>query len=109
MCSKTHFRNGFTRLTLERDNAGIEKIYQIDQLEAMKLESNAWTMPRTLCPGIQTATREAATLQAEALQCLKLLELKFQQMVDRLPVSGPTKHELKDEEIVGEVTVSLQN
>ncbi|KAG8747572.1 hypothetical protein FRC10_000708, partial [Ceratobasidium sp. 414] len=41
-CFKAHYRNGFTRLALERDNAGINKIYNISQLEAMKLASLAW-------------------------------------------------------------------
>ncbi|KAG8699077.1 hypothetical protein FRC08_005517 [Ceratobasidium sp. 394] len=42
-CFKAHYRNGFTRLVLQRDNAGIEKIFHIDQLEAMRLASSAWT------------------------------------------------------------------
>ncbi|KAF8749021.1 DDE superfamily endonuclease [Rhizoctonia solani] len=41
-CFKAHHRNGFTQLTLERDNAGDKKIYNIDQLQAMKLAANAW-------------------------------------------------------------------
>ncbi|KAG8746197.1 hypothetical protein FRC10_005713 [Ceratobasidium sp. 414] len=52
----------------------------------------------------ERATRDAATLQAEALQRPRLLELEFQQMMDRLSVSGPTERELTDEEIVGEAT-----
>ncbi|EUC58788.1 DDE superfamily endonuclease, partial [Rhizoctonia solani AG-3 Rhs1AP] len=37
-----HYCNRFTRLALERDNAGIENIYNIDQLQAMKLAATAW-------------------------------------------------------------------
>ncbi|KDN40416.1 hypothetical protein RSAG8_08179, partial [Rhizoctonia solani AG-8 WAC10335] len=41
-CFKAHYCNGFTRLALERSNAGIKKIYNIDQLQDMKLAAAAW-------------------------------------------------------------------
>ncbi|KDN33948.1 hypothetical protein RSAG8_12959, partial [Rhizoctonia solani AG-8 WAC10335] len=41
-CFKAHYCNGFTRLALECGNAGIKKIYNIDQLQDMKLAAAAW-------------------------------------------------------------------
>jgi hypothetical protein len=41
-CFKAHYRNRFARLALDRDDPGIDNIYNISQLDAMSIASNAW-------------------------------------------------------------------
>lgn len=130
-CFKAHYRNGFTRLALERDNAGIAKIYNIDQLQAMKLAATAWDavtpatiancwrharLARPTAPGTNTspddmldaesiAQNEAQALQEEVARHPNLLEPEFVQMMEALTLSQPTKSELTDAEIVEDVRI----
>ena len=41
-CFKAHYRRIFCRRAVDRDDLGFADIYQIDQLEAMKLADEAW-------------------------------------------------------------------
>ncbi|KAB5589225.1 Tigger transposable element-derived protein 4 [Ceratobasidium theobromae] len=119
------------RLALERDNAGIDKIYNITQLQAMNLASAAWecVTPTTitncwrhtrLAPPIlessggthatleedEGAAQEAEELTAEVLRHPNLLEPEFLQMMAMLSLTYPTAPELTDGEIVGQVVLS---
>ncbi|CUA75704.1 Tigger transposable element-derived protein 4 [Mus musculus] [Rhizoctonia solani] len=130
-CFKAHYRNGFTRLALERDNAGIDKIYNIDQLQAMKLAATAWdsVTPRTITncwrhaglalptsPDTEAhidntldaevaAQHEARELQDEVARRPNLLEPEFSQMMEALTLSHPTEQEMTDAEIVDSINV----
>ncbi|QRV83436.1 tigger transposable element-derived protein 6 [Ceratobasidium sp. AG-Ba] len=41
-CFKSRCRNGFVRLSIQRDAASAQNMYSINQLEAMQLASTAW-------------------------------------------------------------------
>ncbi|QRV79154.1 tigger transposable element-derived protein 4 [Ceratobasidium sp. AG-Ba] len=124
-CFKAHYRNGLTRLVLDRDNAGIEKIYNISQLEGMRLAAAAWDavsastiancwrhtrLASTEESFAQTsdselaATQTAQALQAEVMQHPNLLEPEFEQMMASLSISPPTERELTDQEIADGVS-----
>jgi hypothetical protein len=118
-CFKAHYRRGFLRKVLERDEAGQMHIYRIDQLEAMQLSMIAWgqVAPSTIvncwrhtgiCPpsffnaGDAIEDSVMDDLQAD-LNNLPLAEngrlLSAQELVD-IDRDAQTEEEITDEMII---------
>lgn len=123
-CFKSNYRKRFIRLALDRDDAGFDNIYKIDQQEAMQLAAEAWNavspatirncwrhtgivpLPTVLPAPLPVplppppAVTEDQSLEDEIAGHPRMLDSEFLERMDSLTLDGPTEEERTDEEIV---------
>jgi hypothetical protein len=80
---KAQYRRLYIRRALERDDAGVENIWKIDQLEAMKIAEEAWSLISV--PTIANCWRHAGIISPRGPDGMPLPE---QQVAE--PASSPT-------------------
>ncbi|CCO32120.1 Tigger transposable element-derived protein 6 [Rhizoctonia solani AG-1 IB] len=122
-CFKSHYRNRFTRLALDRDDSGFENIYGINQLDAMSIASNAWAAvsPSTISncwrhtglitsppsPNDDYSSREEQSLVEEMARHPRFMQPTFQRLWTVMGGQTQTEHEETDEEISRRIEVGL--
>ncbi|CCO35250.1 Tigger transposable element-derived protein 6 [Rhizoctonia solani AG-1 IB] len=122
-CFKSHYRNRFMRLALDRDDSGFENIYGINQLDAMSIASNAWAavLPSTISncwrhtglitspptPNDDYSSREEQSLVEEMARHPRFMQPTFQRLWTVMGGQTQTKHEETDEEISRRIEVGL--
>lgn len=123
-CFKAMYKREFVQLAIERDYQGIDDIYKIDQLQAMRIASKAWSLVSSqtiancwrhvgICPPyyfppspsapFPTGDPAPVSIYDQMLACLKCVQSIFRDTLSALDETLLTKHEWTDQETVSQV------